>query len=177
MARTSDTTSRTPLDSIAVGRDLWEHKYGTTGATAMEAVSNLVRVHEIIVNFMDKYLADCDMTFGEYDVLAVIGDLGREGMPLGKIGQKARQFFNHQTSITNVVSRLADRGLVTMHQDHNDGRVTLVTLTPTGVRRLRKANQVMAGLNFGLDGLSETEQRQLTALLFKVRVAHGDARR
>jgi DNA-binding MarR family transcriptional regulator len=177
MTRASDTTSQTALDSIAVGRDLWEHKYGATGATAMEAVSNLVRVHEIIVNFMDKYLADCDMTFGEYDVLAVIGDLGREGMPLGKIGQKARQFFNHQTSITNVVSRLADRGLVAMHQDPNDGRVTLVTLTPTGVRRLRKANQIMAGLNFGLGGLSEAEQRQLTALLFKVRVAHGDARR
>ena len=177
MARTSDTSSRTTLDAIAVGRDRWEHKYGTAGATAMEAVSNLVRVHEIIVNFIDKYLADCDMTFGEYDVLAVIGDLGREGMPLGKIGQKARQFFNHQTSITNVVSRIADRGLVTMHQDPHDGRVTLVTLTPTGVRRLRKANQVLAGLNFGLGGLSETEQRQLTALLFEVRVAHGDARR
>jgi DNA-binding MarR family transcriptional regulator len=177
MTRNSELESQTPLDTIAVGRDRWEGKYGAAGASAMEAVSNLVRVHEILVNFMDKYLADCDMTFGEYDVLAVIGDLGREGMPLGKIGQKARQFFNHQTSITNVVSRLADRGLVAMHQDPNDGRVTLVTLTPTGVRRLRKANQTMAGLNFGLGGLTDAQQAQLTALLFEVRVAHGDARR
>jgi DNA-binding MarR family transcriptional regulator len=177
MTRNTEAESRTALDRIAAGRDLWEHKYGTAGATAMEAVSNLVRVHEIIVNYMDKYLADCDMTFGEYDVLAVIGDLGREGMPLGKIGEKARQFFNHQTSITNVVSRLADRGLVSMHQDPRDGRVTLVTLTPTGVRRLRKANQTMAGIDFGLGGLSEARQAQLTALLFEVRVAHGDARR
>ena len=177
MTRNTEAEQQTPLDSIAAGRDLWEHKYGSAGALAMEAVSNLVRVHEIIVNFMDKYLADCDMTFGEYDVLAVIGDLGRGGMPLGKIGQKARQFFNHQTSITNVVSRLADHGLVRMRQDPHDGRVTLVALTPTGVRRLRKANQMMGRLNFGLDGLTQAQQRQLTALLVEVRVAHGDARR
>ena len=143
----------------------------------MEAVSNLVRVHEILVNFMDKHLADCDMTFGEYDVLAVIGDLDRKPMPLGKIGRKARQFFNHQTSITNVVSRLQDRGLVVMRQDPNDGRVTLVSLTPTGVRRLRKANQVMAELDFGFAGLTAAQQAQLTALLVEVRLAHGDVTR
>ena len=177
MTRNTEADNGAALDRIAAGRSLWEHKYGSAGAPAMEAVSNLVRVHEIIVNFMDKYLADCDMTFGEYDVLAVVGDLGRGGMPLGKIGEKARQFFNHQTSITNVVSRLADHGLVSTRSDPRDGRVTLVSLTPTGVRRLRKANQTMAGLNFGLGGLTEAEQAQLTALLVEVRVAHGDARR
>ena len=95
-------------------------------------------------------------------------------MPLGKIGRKARQFFNHQTSITNVVSRLQDRGLVVMRQDPTDGRVTLVSLTPTGVRRLRKANQVMSELDFGFAGLTAA---QLTALLVEVRVAHGDVTR
>jgi DNA-binding MarR family transcriptional regulator len=176
MARNLKTRDAVVQDSIAAGRSRWERKYGHAGAPAMEAVSNLVRVREIVVDFMDSYLSDCDVNFGEYDVLAVIGDSEQGPMPLGKIGQKARQFFNHQTSITNVVSRLARRGLVTMRPDPNDGRVTLVMLTPLGVRRLRKANQIMTHVSFGIEGLTAGEQTQLTELLVKIRVAHGDAR-
>jgi DNA-binding MarR family transcriptional regulator len=166
----------TGRDSIAEGRTRWMQKYGAQGGAAMETASNLVRVHEILVNRMDEELAQCDLTFGEYDVLAVIGEFQSDPLPLGKIGPKARQFFNHQTSVTNVVSRLIERGLVRTKHDPVDGRVTLVALTPTGARRLRKANRAMTDVQFGLGDLDDAERAQLTALLVKLRAAHGDLR-
>ena len=39
-------------------------------------------------------------------MLQVIADYGKGSLALGKIAPKARRFFNHQTSMTNVVSRL-----------------------------------------------------------------------
>ena len=140
----------------------------------MEAVSSLVRVREILVSFMDQHLADAGMSFGEYDVLQVIADYGDGSLALGKIAPKARRFFNHQTSMTNIVSRLAERGLLTMRQDPSDKRATLAELTPTGKRRLKKAHQTLANAKFGLDGLSRAEQRALNALLYEVRLSHGD---
>jgi DNA-binding MarR family transcriptional regulator len=173
MSRRSDVQ---PLagDPIAAGRERWEQKYGTGAADAMQAVSSLVRVREILVNFMDDHLSEVGMSFGEYDVLQVIADYGNGSLALGKIAPRARRFFNHQTSMTNVVSRLVDRGLLTMRQDPGDKRVTLAELTPLGKRRLKKAHETLAGLQFGLEGLSRQEQRDLNALLYRVRLAHGD---
>ena len=173
MARSIDV--RSPAnDPIAAGRERWERKYGSSAADAMETVSSLVRVREILVNFMDQYLAEVDMSFAEYDVLQVIADYGNGSLALGKIAPKARRFFNHQTSMTNVVARLVDRGLLTTRQDQADKRVTLAELTPLGRRRLKKAHETLAGVQFGLEGLSRQEQRDLNALLYQVRLAHSD---
>ena len=173
MARSIDVRSPA-TDLIAAGRERWEQKYGSSAADAMEAVSSLVRVREILVNFMDRYLSEVGMSFGEYDVLQVIADYGNGSLALGQIAPRARRFFNHQTSMTNVVSRLVDRGLLTMRPDPGDRRVTLAELTPLGKRRLKKAHETLAGLQFGLEGLSRQEQRGLNALLGQVRLAHGD---
>jgi DNA-binding MarR family transcriptional regulator len=175
MARRTEDVSQPP-DPIAAGRERWERKFGSQAADAMEAVSSLVRVREILVAFMDQYLDDAGMSFGEYDVLQVIADYGSGSLALGKIAPKARRFFNHQTSMTNVVSRLVDRGLLTLQQDLGDKRVTLAELTPAGKRCLTKANETLASVKFGLDGLSRSEQKALNALLYEVRKAHGDIR-
>jgi DNA-binding MarR family transcriptional regulator len=173
MARSAEV--RSPgTDPIAAGRERWERKYGSGAADAMEAVSSLVRVREVLVNFMDEQLSEAGMSFGEYDVLQVIADYGNGSLALGKIAPKARRFFNHQTSMTNVVSRLVDRGLLTTRQDPGDKRVTLAELTALGKRRLKKAHETLARHQFGLDGLGRQEQRDLNALLYQVRLAHDD---
>jgi DNA-binding MarR family transcriptional regulator len=63
-----------------------------------------------------------------------------------------------------------------MSRDPADGRVTLAQLTRLGTRRLKKAHELLAAEEFGLAGLDETEKADLTALLLKVRVSHGDLR-
>lgn len=163
------------VDEIAVGRQRWRARYGANAAAAMEAVSNLVRVRELVVRDMEDCLAELDMNHLEYDVLTVIAAGEAHGVRLGQIGRRAQKFFGHQTSITNVVLRLADRGFVAMDRDPDDQRATLVRLTRTGSQRLRRANDSVTAERFGIGALTTAELTQLTSLMLKVRAAHGDA--
>ena len=170
------TIGRTNLvvDEITAGRRHWRARYGANAATAMEAVSNLVRVRELVVHDMEECLAELDMSHLEYDVLTVIAAAGKPGVRLGQIGRRAQKFFGHQTSITNVVLRLAGRGFVDMDRDPGDQRATRVRLTRTGSQRLRAANDALTDARFGIGALTAAELKQLTGLMTKVRAAHRD---
>ena len=161
-------------DSIRWGRDRWAAKYGTEHAAAMETVSSLVRVREVLIDFMESHLEASELTFGEYDLLNVIEMIGGGSLALGKIRRHARRFFNHQTSVTNIIKRLAAKGYVETSSDPEDGRVTMVAVTSLGRRRLNAGHRALAKVGFGLEGLPVKEQEQLNELLFEVRTLHGD---
>ncbi len=162
------------LDSIRWGRGQWEAKYGHQHATAMEAFSSLVRTREVLVDWVDSQLAKLDLSWIDYDLLSVVEFIGGGAMALGKIRYHVRRYVVHQTSITNAVARLTEREIVTTSADENDGRVTVVSLTPLGRRRLRRAHMILAEHDFNLGALTETQQRTLISLLYKVRHANND---
>ena len=162
------------VDEIAVGRRHWRTRYGSGAAAAMEAVSNLVRVRELVVRDMEDHLEALEMNHVEYDVLTVIAAGETRGVRLGQIGRRAQKYFGHQTSITNVVLRLADRRYVVTERDPDDQRATRVALTRLGADRLRAANDALTAARFGIGALTSSELTQLTRLLRKVRAAHGD---
>lgn len=173
MGVTKRTSRR--LDEIAVGRQHWRARYGAGAAAAMEAVSNLVRVRELVVHDMEAHLAELEMSHLEYDVLTVVAAAGGAGgVRLGQIGQRAQKYFGHQTSITNVVLRLVDRGFVVTERDPDDQRATVVSLTRVGTARLRAANDALTSARFGIAALTGAELAELTRLMRKVRAAHGD---
>jgi DNA-binding MarR family transcriptional regulator len=159
---------------MELGRDRWAAEYGTEHAVSMETVSSITRTREVLVDFMESRLLKHDMNFVEYDVMSIIELIGCGSVPLGKIRYYARRHFSHQTSVTNIVNRLAKKGFIELVVDTADRRVTFAQLTAVGRRRVRAAHLALADADFGLDGLSEKEQRQLNHLLFKVRALHGD---
>lgn len=161
-------------DSIRWGRDQWESKYGREHATAMESFSSLLRTREVLADWIDGLLARLDMSWIDYDLLSVIEFIGGGSMALGRIRHYVRRFIIHQTSITNVVARLTERGVVETRPDAQDGRVTVVALTALGRRRLRRAHTLLADNDFGLSALSQSEQRTLIDLLYKIRLGHDD---
>ena len=55
--------------------------------------------------------------------------------------------------------------------------MTRVSLSRSGSNRLRKANQLLAEVDFGVGELSNAELETVSALLFRVRAEHGDAAR
>ena len=163
------------VDEIDIGRRQWKARYGAGAAATMEAVSNLVRVREIVVRSMEDCLAAIDLNHVEFDLLTVIAAAAdARGVPLGRIGPRAQKYFGHQTSITNVVIRLADRGFVEMQRDSHDHRVTRVLLTRRGANRLREANDVLTAERFGIGALTSRELAELTRLMTKIRASHGD---
>jgi DNA-binding MarR family transcriptional regulator len=174
MPAVNPTSEGPQEDSIRWGRDQWEAKYGHEHASAMEVFSALLRTREVLTEWMNQRLEKLDLTWIDYDLLSVVEFIGGGAMALGKIRFFVRRFIIHQTSITNVVARLVERGIVTTNPDANDGRVTMVQLTALGRRRLRRAHTILAEEDFGLGSLSKSQQTALIELLYTIRLDHDD---
>nr|WP_236966382.1 MarR family winged helix-turn-helix transcriptional regulator [Hydrogenophaga sp. SL48] len=74
------------------------------------------------------------LTHIAWRVLAVLHDaaLSHEATPGVAIGQLAHDVLAKQPTVTKLVQRMAEEGLVALHADPADQRRTLVTATPTG---------------------------------------------
>jgi DNA-binding MarR family transcriptional regulator len=71
-----------------------------------------------------------------------------------------------QPSMTALVTRLADQGLVQRRTDPGDRRAVLITLTPAGADLLDRRRETRAGRLTGpLDGLPDDDVRAIAAAL------------
>ena len=97
----------------------------------------------------------------EWRMLAVLNDSG----PL-TVGALAQEVLSQQPTVTKGLQRLADSGWVLLGDDPADQRRTQVRITRAGQAKVRpllvraRAHEAAA-----LDGLGETETRQLKATL------------
>src|SRR5262249_6085094 len=93
------------------------------------------------------------------------------------IDELAERTLTHQSSVSVVVSRLADRGLVVRLRAPDDARRTGIALTAAGRALLRTAPEVsQARLIKGLERLRPTQRRslahELTTLVRALEVTH-----
>lgn len=89
-----------------------------------------------------------------------------EPIPLSRLAEKLACV---KSNITQLVDRLEADGFVARKADPADRRARLATLTAAGRRACREGMRIQQGVERSLAArLSETEARQLTALLAKV---------
>ncbi len=137
----------------------------------MAAVTNIMRVQQILQAAVDESLKPHGLTFARYEALVLLSFSRRGSLPMRMMGERLQL---HPTSITNIVDRLEADGLARRLPHPSDRRTTLVELTEAGRTRLTGATKAVMGGNFGLTGLDEAETTELSALLTKVRQAAGD---
>jgi MarR family transcriptional regulator, temperature-dependent positive regulator of motility len=83
-----------------------------------------------------------------------------------------------RTTITGVVDRLAQKGLVARHESRRDRRARELKITDAGRRTLRGiTSAVEAAQKIMLRGLTEKEARELVRLLQKAIAAGNDLSR
>ncbi len=101
---------------------------------------------------------------GQHRVLAV---LAKEGTLMQS--QLAEILDIRLSSLTELLSKLADRGLITRTTDENDKRVTNVSLTDSGKEAVDGHDDNSDDLlNTLFDGLTDEELDQLNGLLDKL---------
>ena len=167
---TSNAPSRAlPFDPIAKAAQTWAERIGPNGA--MAAVTNIMRVQQILQAAVDESLKPHGLTFARYEALVLLSFSSRGSLPMRLMGERLQL---HPTSITNIVDRLESDGLARRLPHPSDRRTTLVELTDAGRERLTAATAAVTGANFGLFGLSDPESAQLSTLLTKVRQSAGD---
>ncbi len=160
-----------PFDPIARAGDLWEEHFGDS--TAMRFVTSVMRAQQILLATLDGALKPHGITFARYEVLVLIAFSRQGRLPLSKIGQRLQV---HPTSVTNAIDRLVAAGLVARTADESDRRRVFASLTPEGEDVVRRATDALTGVDFGVPGLQDEDQRAGFTLLRTLRVAAGDFR-
>jgi DNA-binding MarR family transcriptional regulator len=80
----------------------------------------------------------------------------------------------HPTSVTNIVDRLEDAGLLERAPHPTDRRITLARITPRGRELTARATKAVNATSFGLDCLTQLQLEDLVRLLTPLRRAVGD---
>lgn len=158
-----------PFDPIRRAATLWERNIGPSDT--MAAVTSVMRVQQILLSAVDAALRPHGLTFARYEALVLLTFARSGRLPMRVMGERLQL---HPTSVTNIVDRLQDGGLVRRVPHPTDRRATLVEITEAGAELRESATGAVTEIDFGLRGLDGAEQVRLTELLGQVRRAAGD---
>jgi DNA-binding MarR family transcriptional regulator len=165
--------ARTPLgfDPIEEARSQWSARWEPDVSDAMAAATSIMRAQQVVLAAVDGALRPFGLTFARYEGLVLLL-YSRQGLlPLGKMGQR---LMIHPTSVTNIVDRLEQQGLVRRLPHPTDGRTTLAEITRDGRALAARATVAVNQVSFGLGQLSTEDLQQLMGIIRKLRSSAGD---
>ena len=159
------------FDPIAEAARQWDENWGSEATASMSAVTSIMRAEQILMARLNGLLAPFDLTFPRYEALMLLFYSRQGFLPLGKIGERLQV---HRASVTNLVDRLEQQGLVVRRPHTEDRRTILAEITADGKRVAREATKILNGSAFGTAPLASAQLEVLVALLRDLRVAEGD---
>jgi DNA-binding MarR family transcriptional regulator len=137
----------------------------------MAAATSIMRAQQIVLARVDDALKPFGLTFARYEALVLLTFSRQGALPLGKMGER---LMIHPTSVTNIVDRLEQQGLVRRVDHPSDRRTTLCEITSEGRALVDEATEAVTAVDLGITGLTGREVEQLTSLLEKLRRDSGD---
>lgn len=137
----------------------------------MEAVTSIMRAHQVLLSRLNDVLEPYDLTFARYEALMLLF-LSRKGsLPLGKMGARLQV---HPTSVTNLVDGLEKRGYANRVAHPSDRRTTLAKITSEGRRVASQATDDLNAVRFGTAPLKANELKSITDVVERLRREAGD---
>jgi DNA-binding MarR family transcriptional regulator len=135
------------------------------------AMTAVLRTHQRIVADLEEVLKPNGFGLTTYLLMATLQMSDAHTRPLGQL---SRHLMIHPTSVTLVVDRLEEKGLVRRRPHPTDRRTVLATLTQAGVASVQRINSELAATRFGLGETKVAGARQLREVLRDVRASLGD---
>ncbi|WP_177179202.1 MULTISPECIES: MarR family winged helix-turn-helix transcriptional regulator [unclassified Sphingomonas] len=113
---------------------------------------------------MDKVLHKHGVSKPIYRILTVL----RERAP-ASIGTIAEAALTKRSTVSRIIDRMVEQGLVTTEPNADDNRITDVTLSPAGQQMLRKLTPIV-GRQFdrAMEGISNRDIAHLLRTLHKI---------
>lgn len=87
----------------------------------------LLRTHQAFLSYAASHVHKLDLTLPQFDVIITLG--GTSGMPYKTLGEKT---LITKGTLTGVINRLEDKGLIQRGASKTDGRSQIIRLTDTG---------------------------------------------
>ncbi len=160
-----------PFDPIDEARSRWADRWDPDVSEAMAAATSIMRAQQIVLAAVDGALRPFGLTFARYEGLVLLLFSSRGTLPLGMMGQR---LMIHPASLTNIVNRLEDQGLVRRIPHPTDGRTTLAEITEAGRTLALEATTAVNAAAFGLGGLGKRDLEDLQRVITTLRLGHGD---
>ena len=140
----------------------------TSRTLAVTAWESLFRAQVAVMRTLAAEFPSKEITLNEYDVLFTVS---REPGRRIRLRDLNHHVLLTQPSVSRMVDRLAARGLLTKTTDPDDGRGTIVELTPDGLALFRGVAHVhMDSISERVGGiLDDDDLTQLIALCDRLR--------
>jgi DNA-binding MarR family transcriptional regulator len=161
------------FDPIAEARRQWDEHWGAEAGPSMVAVTSVMRAYQVLLGRLNELLAPWELTFPQYEALLLLFYSRRGSLPLGKMGTRLQV---HRASVTNVVDRLVDKGLVERLAHEQDRRSVLARITPAGRSVARVATERLNAERFATKPLDDAAAEVLFEVLRPLRASAGDFR-
>jgi MarR family transcriptional regulator, organic hydroperoxide resistance regulator len=141
-------------------------------STFPTVLRQLLRTHQAFLAYAAKHVNQLDLTLPQYDVIITLGNTA--GMQSKVLGEKT---LITKGTLTGVVSRLEDKGLVERSASKKDGRSQIIRLTEAG-RAIYEASfpEHLVYLNKLFDDYTPEQVAQLEAELLRLQQAVITAR-
>jgi DNA-binding MarR family transcriptional regulator len=165
--------ARKPLtfDPIDAAARQWAARGWDDATPGMVAVTSVMRLQQLMLSRVDAALKPSGLTFARYELLMLLTFSRTGSLPLRVIGDRLQV---HATSVTNLVDKLEEQGLVSRRQHPKDRRATLAELTDTGREIALRATKTLNTEVFADLGLGDRDLTQLAAIGRRFRQISGD---
>ena len=133
----------------------------------LPVMRELVRAYQAFASYDAAAYRDSDLTVSQADVIFTLGNT--DGLTFKEIGELT---LITKGTLTGVIDRLEQKGLVNRITQTDDRRCTRVVLTARGNKLFAKEfPRQIAHIKARFDRLSPQDLRQLQTLLQKLRTA------
>jgi DNA-binding MarR family transcriptional regulator len=137
-----------------------------THPVVIPLVRELVRCYQAFERVSNSHIRLCGLTPPQFDIVATLGNT--PGMTFKELGQRT---LITKGTLTGVVDRLEERGLVRRVASESDGRSTLVRLTKAGEALFERTFKPhLEFLAPAFEALPECGRRELEKHLAQLRV-------
>lgn len=159
------------LDLVQEARRQWQ-THGWEGPDrGMAVVVSLMRAQQIVLGQLEKAVRPFGLSYARYEVLTLLSFSRTGQLPLNKIGARLQV---HPASVTGVIDKLEQQGLVRRVPHPSDRRGVLAEITEEGRRVAEESTTALNAGPFGALPLSEQKAEDLIAILTDLRSAAGD---
>ena len=137
----------------------------------MAAAASIMRAEQIVLKAMDTTLRPFELTWARYEALVLLSFTRTGTLPMGKMGER---LMIHPTSVTNIINRLEDDGLVQRIAHPEDRRTRLARITEAGRELAAKASVAVDDVRFGVGSLDAAKQEAIIDLIREFRLSVQD---
>jgi len=133
---------------------------------AEAAFGSLIKTYGLLRRVMEPYFARFGISGSQWGVLRALQRAQKQGSSALRLRDLGERLVVRPPSVSGVVDRLQQAGLVQRGIANDDHRAKQVRLSPKGHRLIRRVERYRAGqIQAVLGGLSEKDQEVLRTML------------